>query len=101
MAVDDDGRLMRASWHLERGFVNLSIWRDDRCVETFHLTIEDAARLTGFLVEGFAEVTASVADIDPGTGPGAAGATPGATRRWYDAPVARVRRWVHRPTSRD
>ena len=95
LAVDDDGRMMRASWHLERGFVNLSIWRDDRCVETFHLTIEDAARLTGFLVEGFAEVTASVADIGRSPEPGVVSPRAGTTaiRRWYDAVVARV----HRP----
>lgn len=57
LAVDDRGVGLRATWHLERGIVNLSLWRDDTCVETFHLSIEDAGRLTGFLVDGFAQVT--------------------------------------------
>lgn len=57
LAVDERGIGMRATWHLERGFINLSLWRDDRCVETFHLTPSDAARLVGFLTEGLADVT--------------------------------------------
>jgi len=56
LAVDDRGVGLRATWHLERGFVNLSLLRGDTCVETFHLSIEDAGRLTGFLVDGFAQV---------------------------------------------
>ncbi|HWK90612.1 MAG TPA: amino acid permease, partial [Longimicrobium sp.] len=31
------------------GFVNLSLWSDDRCVQTFHLTPAEAGRLVGFL----------------------------------------------------
>lgn len=55
LAVDDRGIGMRATWHLERGFVNLSLWRQDVCVETFHLTPADAAQLVSFLVTGLAE----------------------------------------------
>jgi len=33
----------------------LSLWRDDRCVETFHLTPVEAGRLVRFLVSGLAE----------------------------------------------
>jgi hypothetical protein len=56
LAVDDRGIGMRATWHLERGFINLSLWREDVCVETFHLTPTDAAHLVSFLVTGMAEV---------------------------------------------
>ena len=54
LAVDERGIGLRATWHLERGFVNLSFWRHDRCVETFHLTPAEAARLVDFLVSGLA-----------------------------------------------
>jgi hypothetical protein len=54
LALDERGVGLRATWHLERGFVNLSLWRDDRCVETFHLTPAEAARFVGFLVDGLA-----------------------------------------------
>lgn len=56
LAVDDRGIGMRATWHLERGFINLSLWRQDVCVETFHLSPTDAAKLVSFLVTGLAEV---------------------------------------------
>jgi hypothetical protein len=54
LALDERGVGLRATWHHERGFVNLSLWRDDRCVETFHLTPAEASRLVGFLVDGLA-----------------------------------------------
>ena len=54
LAVDERGIGLRATWHLSRGFVNLSLWRGDRCVETFHLTPVEAGRLVGFLVGGLA-----------------------------------------------
>lgn len=47
--VDDEGRGLRATWRPDRGFINLSIWRDQRCVETFHLTPADAGKLIGFM----------------------------------------------------
>jgi hypothetical protein len=71
LAIDEQGVGLRATWHLDRGFVNLSLWRHDRCVETFHLSIEDAGRLTGFLIDGFTEVTnAALGAVDeqPGSG---------------------------------
>ena len=55
LAIDERGIGMRATWHLDRGFVNLSLWRDDRCVETFHLTPVEAGRLIGFLAKGLAD----------------------------------------------
>jgi hypothetical protein len=54
--VDERGMGLRATWHPERGIVNLSLWRDDRCVETFWLSIPDAGRLASFLVTGLADV---------------------------------------------
>ena len=47
--VDDEGRGLRATWRPDRGFINLSIWRDQHCVETFHLTPADAGQLIGFM----------------------------------------------------
>ena len=47
--VDDEGRGLRATWRPDRGFVNLSIWREQRCVETFHLTPTHAGQMIGFL----------------------------------------------------
>jgi hypothetical protein len=54
LAIDERGIGLRATWRLERGFVNLSLWRHDVCVETFRLTPAEASRLIGFLVEGLA-----------------------------------------------
>jgi len=47
---------LKATWRLSHGFINLSIWRDDRCFDTFHLAPADAARLIAFLVNGLADV---------------------------------------------
>lgn len=58
--VDEQGRGLRATWHLDRGFVNLSVWRGDRCSETFRLNLGDAARLVAFLVDGLSEATAEL-----------------------------------------
>lgn len=65
--VDERGVGLRATWHLEHGFVNVSIWRGDSCTETFHMSVPDAARLVGFLAEGLGEATTSyLADLDAG-----------------------------------
>ena len=58
--VDERGVGLRATWHLEHGFVNVSIWRDDVCTETFHLGVADTARLVGFLAEGLADATTAL-----------------------------------------
>ena len=52
---DAEGRVLRATWHLDRGLVNLSVWNDDRCTETFRLSLGDAAQFVAFLVEGLSE----------------------------------------------
>lgn len=54
---DDQGRVLRATWHLDRGFVNLSVWNDDRCTETFRLSLSNSAQLVGFLAEGLSDAT--------------------------------------------
>jgi len=57
--VDERGIGLRATWHPERGIVNLSVWREDRCVETFWLSLADAGRLATFLVSGLADAATS------------------------------------------
>jgi len=52
--VDDRGHGLQATWHASRGFVNLSLWRDDTCVETFRMSAAEAARLVEFLADGLA-----------------------------------------------
>ena len=59
--VDDQGVALRATWRLERGFVNLSMWEHDHCTATFHLTPSDAAQLMSFLARGLADATAVAA----------------------------------------
>jgi hypothetical protein len=54
---DAEGRVLRATWHLDRGLVNLSVWNDDRCTETFRLSLGDAAQFVAFLVEGLSDAT--------------------------------------------
>lgn len=53
-SIDERGVALRATWHLDQGFVNVSLWRDDRCSETFHLAPAEAAELVSFLVTGLA-----------------------------------------------
>ena len=62
LAIDERGVGLRATWYLERGFVNLSLWRNDRCVETFHLTPVEAGRLIGFLVSRLADAVPDPSD---------------------------------------
>lgn len=54
IVLDDRGIGLRATWRPAHGFVNVSLWRDDRCVETFHLTPKAASELVAFLVSGLA-----------------------------------------------
>jgi hypothetical protein len=56
--VDERGRGLRATWHREQGIVNVSLWRDDVCVETFRLPTSEVPALVGFLVEGLASASA-------------------------------------------
>ena len=58
LAVDERGIGLRATWRLDHGFINLSLWRAGVCVETFHLTPAAAAELVSFLASGLADATA-------------------------------------------
>lgn len=53
-AVDERGTGMRATWRPAHGFVNLSLWRDEECIETFHLSPTEAAALVSFLTHSLA-----------------------------------------------
>ena len=55
LAIDERGIGLRATWHFDRRLVNLSLWREDRCVETFRLPAREAAGLVAFLVDGLAD----------------------------------------------
>ncbi len=55
LTIDEQGTGLRATWRPEHGFVNLSLWRDDQCVETFHLAPCEAADLMSFLAHALAE----------------------------------------------
>jgi hypothetical protein len=66
---DDQGRVLRATWHLDRGFVNLSVWFNDRCTETFRLSLSDAAQFVAFLVDGLSDATARLLHAITATAP--------------------------------
>ena len=52
---DDRGVLLRTPWRLEGGSVNISLWRDNVCTETFHLSVAEVPSLVHFLLDGLAE----------------------------------------------
>ena len=97
MFVDEQGLALRATWHLDRGFVNLSVWRDSRCSETFRLTVEDTGRFVGFLVDGLSEATigllrrVSEGEPSPALDAGQrSGGVSGAIRSWRTRIAARI-----------
>ena len=49
LAMDETGGGLRATWRPAQGFTNLSLWRGDVCVETFHLSSEQMGELIAFL----------------------------------------------------
>lgn len=49
MMFDEQEVLFRATWRPLHGFFNISLWRDGRVVETFHLTPEAASDLLSFV----------------------------------------------------
>lgn len=54
IVLDERGVGLQATWHPKRGFINLSLWRDDRCVETFQLTPGTASDLMAFVMRALA-----------------------------------------------
>ena len=71
LALDERGVGLRATWHPDHGFVNVSLWSGDRCVQTFHLTAVEAGRLIGFLAGVLADAVpepvrpSAIAAVDP------------------------------------
>lgn len=63
LAKDERGVGLRATWRPNYGFVNLSLWRDLRCTEAFHLTPVEAANLIAFLASSLA--SAAPAPVPP------------------------------------
>jgi hypothetical protein len=100
LSVDDKGVGMRASWRPAHGFVNLSLWQGDRCVEAFHLPPAEVARLTAFLATSLtgAMATSRAApalrsvELPSEPGPGGAVVT---VRRALTVAIARLRRRAH------
>lgn len=54
-ASDERGTGFQATWRPDHGFINLSLWRGGRCVETFHLTPGQASALVGFVAHSLAQ----------------------------------------------
>ena len=57
-------RAVRVSAHPEVGRIALSLWREDRCVGSVHLTPAEAAALTGKVAEALAGLPAAAAVDD-------------------------------------
>ncbi len=45
-------RALRVSWHTEADLVVLSMWRENVCVSSFQLTIDEVPDLIAFLSSG-------------------------------------------------
>lgn len=81
--VFDDGRhgdrALRASWHIDAGLFVLSLWRGATCVGTAQLTPEEAARLSGLIAEGLAELAAGQVPASRSTTGASASTKPSST----------------------
>jgi hypothetical protein len=66
-------RALRVSWHHDSGLVVLSLWRENVCVGSFRLPIDEVPALVRLLQDQLASY-----DVDEAPGPGgsAARATP-------------------------
>ena len=65
LLVDEQGIGLRATWYHDHRLVNLSIWREDRCVETFRPSVDDAAGLIAFLAAGLADAATAALPAHP------------------------------------
>jgi hypothetical protein len=54
--TDGERSELRATWHNDSGYVVISLWRGETCVATSHLTPGEAARLSGFITTGLADL---------------------------------------------
>lgn len=62
LAVDEQGTGLRVTWRPALGVMNLSLWRDDTCVGTFHLSTVEAGRLVAFVATSLAKAVPTPAD---------------------------------------
>jgi len=96
MALDEQGSGLRATWRPARGFTNLSLWRNDVCVETFHLTAPQMGELVAFLGSslGASHAAPMLRVVQPSEVPGRGGVWDRArssAAHVLDAMAARVR----------
>ena len=59
MGCRHSGRFLRMAWHPTENVCVLSLWRDDACVGTFHLSREATPDLIDTLVRGLAAMPAA------------------------------------------
>jgi hypothetical protein len=100
LSIDDRGVGMRASWRPAHGFVNLSLWQGDRCVEAFHLPPDEMSRLTAFLATSLSDAMATshaapaLRSVEHPSEPGPSRAID-TVRRALVVGIARLRRCAH------
>ena len=58
-------RALRLSWHTEADLVVLSMWRDNVCVGSFRLAIDEVPDLIGFLSAGLGSAYAGARTAHP------------------------------------
>lgn len=58
-------RALRVSWHTEADLVVLSMWRENLCVGSFRLAIEEVPDLIGFLSTGLGSAYAGARATRP------------------------------------
>jgi hypothetical protein len=58
-------RALRVSWHTEADLVVLSMWRENVCVGSFRLAIEEVPDLIGFLSAGLGSAYAGARAAHP------------------------------------
>lgn len=58
-------RALRVSWHTESDLVVLSMWRENVCVGSFRLTIEEVPDLIAFLSAGLGSAYAGARAARP------------------------------------
>lgn len=109
-ASDERATGLQATWRPAYGFTNLSLWRHGRCVETFHLTPQQAGELVAFIASSLAEAVpppsrgslALVSDAGPAQDAQRSGARQGSSGIDLGllSAVERVaRRWLRRSSS--
>jgi hypothetical protein len=59
----DESRVLRLSYHDELGVFVISLWRDDTCLGTFRLAVDEAPRLVHAMVSS---LTATPPGADAG-----------------------------------